>query len=544
MDATAKRPRISALAGAAIAIGLVLSTLATVDAAAQEPAPLPRSDALACPPGAVPESGFTDLVTVHEPAIECLAWYGITSGTTETTFSPGRTATRGQIATLLVRLLDDHAGVELPDPTDQGFDDVAGTTHADSINQLAELGLVFGFGDNTFRPNAPIQRGQFASLLFRVHAHLTGDELPPGEDRFPDVPGTTHEDTINALAGQGVLLGFADGTFRPTADITRGQLASVLIRHIDLLVEAGLVATPAGAPTSQFLTQLSWAAEVDTPAGEEPDDPRFGQGEEGAIGSAILTLFAEEDLVCYELATEAGPTIANPDNDFVGAHLHVGGFAENGPIVVGFDLPELVDDHIVKVSSGCTDDFEPGHEDLVDAVEADPRNYYVNIHTQDHPAGAVRGQLGATSNFLVELSWRNVVDDDGDVPVFEQGEPGATGEAFLQLFGTDPVEICFALRTDAEGDLTGAHLHEGAIDENGPVVIPFDPPLADGEGDFRWSAGCVPQAEFADGDVLSTLEAAGPVPDNYYVQIHSDGFPGGAVRGQLPDGGQEDLPAE
>ena len=64
-----------------------------------------------------------------------------------------------------------------------------------------------------------------------------------------------------------------------------------------------------------------------------------------------------------------------------GAHIHDGAFGTNGPIVI--DFPGL--------SGQVSGLFDP---DLLDNIVADPQDYYVNIHTCEFPAGAIRGQLG------------------------------------------------------------------------------------------------------------------------------------------------------
>jgi hypothetical protein len=107
-----------------------------------------------------------------------------------------------------------------------GFFDVAGTTHAEAIAWVAEQGITGGFGDGTFRPGADVTRGQMAAFLAR------GLELPAGSATFDDVAGTTHEQAIAAVAAAGITTGFPDGTFRPGDAVTRGQMATFLFRAL------------------------------------------------------------------------------------------------------------------------------------------------------------------------------------------------------------------------------------------------------------------------------------------------------------------------
>ena len=123
------------------------------------PAP---SLATACPEG-VPTGGFVDIGgTVHRTAIDCMRWWGITTGTADGRFEPNLAVTRAQLATFLHRVL-----VRTPVPTDDvpriGFADVpAGHAHREAIETLAGLGVIRGVAPGRFAPSAPVTRGQLA----------------------------------------------------------------------------------------------------------------------------------------------------------------------------------------------------------------------------------------------------------------------------------------------------------------------------------------------------------------------------------------------
>ncbi len=107
--------------------------------------------------------------------------------------------------------------------------DITDTTHEAAIVCSAWHGLFGGFDDGTFRPSAPISRAQLASTVARL-VEATGTQLPDGnEDAFSDVGGT-HAEAIASLAAVEVLNGYDDGTFRPGDDITRAEAASVVVR--------------------------------------------------------------------------------------------------------------------------------------------------------------------------------------------------------------------------------------------------------------------------------------------------------------------------
>lgn len=187
------------------------------------PAPGGPIDLAVCvPPPAspFPETGGS----VHEEAIACLALLGVVEGFRDGTFGPGLTMTRGQLATVLVRILAGR-GI-LPAHAPDAFDDDGASVHAGNIDLLAALGVIEGYGDRTVGPADPVTRGQAVSLLLRALT-LAHVDVPSGApDAFDD--GAIHARALNAAAWLGLVRGFGDGTVRPGEPMTRGQIASLL----------------------------------------------------------------------------------------------------------------------------------------------------------------------------------------------------------------------------------------------------------------------------------------------------------------------------
>lgn len=137
-----------------------------------------------CPNQRVPDSGFTDISgNTHEANIECVAWYGVTSGKTATTYAPRDPVTRGQMASFLVRMLRD-AGVDIPSNPPDAFDDDEGSPHEFNINVVADLEITGGSRDTNdvdndgdtdelvYLPKKVVRRDQMASFLMRTAAVL------------------------------------------------------------------------------------------------------------------------------------------------------------------------------------------------------------------------------------------------------------------------------------------------------------------------------------------------------------------------------------
>lgn len=172
-------------------------------------------------------ASFLDVAaeSTHGPAIGCLGGRGILTGFADQTFRPSLTITRAQAASVTFRAMND-VGAELvaQAPT---FDDVRGP-HAGAIGALADVGVLTGFADGSFRPGDPVTRGQLASMIARASQAL-GRPLPAGTASFADVPiGGTHADAIGALVGANVVRGHPDGSFRPAVHVTRAQTATML----------------------------------------------------------------------------------------------------------------------------------------------------------------------------------------------------------------------------------------------------------------------------------------------------------------------------
>ena len=205
----------------------------------------------ACPADTVPQGRFTDAGATHGDAVRCLAWYGVVRGTTPTTFEPGASVTRGQTATIAVNLLEQLTEIDLPTPIADAFRDIDGTAHQAAIETLAAFdpAIVAGLDGDTFDPGDAVTRGQFSSILVRVLDEVAMqreglEALPAGQPRFDDVIGSVHEPAISRLNEVGVIGGFPDGTFRPNASITRGQVATLLAAAMGGMADAGLLPQP------------------------------------------------------------------------------------------------------------------------------------------------------------------------------------------------------------------------------------------------------------------------------------------------------------
>lgn len=199
----------------------------------------------ACPDEQVPEDGFGDVAvgTAHEQAIDCIVWWKIARGVAPNRYEPSRSVTRAQMATLVAQSIL-RSGGDLPSDPGNHFVDDDGSVHAGSIDRLAAAGLVFGTSTSRYGPGESISRGQMASLLVRAHEYRTGEQLTARNDHFRDDDTSVHEDAINRAAEAGFTTGKPDGTYAPAEPVSRAQMASFLTRMLDLLVAEHGAALP------------------------------------------------------------------------------------------------------------------------------------------------------------------------------------------------------------------------------------------------------------------------------------------------------------
>ncbi len=114
-------------------------------------------------------------------------------------------------------------------PPGGSFQDDNGLDAEGYIEAIAAVGVTQGCDEDRFCPELDLNRGQMATFLVRAF------DIPASEvDRFDDDTGSVHEDSINALAAAGVTKGCTDTSFCPLDSVTRAQLATFLMRVLDL----------------------------------------------------------------------------------------------------------------------------------------------------------------------------------------------------------------------------------------------------------------------------------------------------------------------
>lgn len=168
----------------------------------------------------------------YADAVQYVYENGMMSGTSETTFSPDLTTTRGMIVTILYRLENE--------PTVTGttaFTDVAADQYyANAVAWAAQNGIVSGIDATTFAPNNAITREQMAAILYR-YAQFKGYDVSAKADLsvYTDAAQVSTYAT-NAMAwanGAQLITGTSQATLTPAGNATRAQVATILMRFCE-----------------------------------------------------------------------------------------------------------------------------------------------------------------------------------------------------------------------------------------------------------------------------------------------------------------------
>lgn len=133
----------------------------------------------------------------------------------------------------------------------QTFRDTTNHWSRNTLTTAVRLGMVHGYGDGTFRPNAPVTRAEFAAMIARAFGWNPNAESAV----FKDTGSHWAAGYIGALAEKGIVGGYADDTFKPNAAISRAEMVTIMARLMNLAVLA------TGEPVS--FTDVSsdyWAA--------------------------------------------------------------------------------------------------------------------------------------------------------------------------------------------------------------------------------------------------------------------------------------------
>ena len=204
----------------------------------------------ACPTGPITSAGFSDTTSTD---VDCIAYYGITKGTTATTYSPDDQVSRWQMALFLTRMAG-PAGITLGSGVDQGFTDISGKSDEiqTAINQIKQLGITVGKTATTYAPDDNVTREEMAMFISRLLKKATvgpggNTEYVLGSSGIKEIKSNDADHNFTDLTSSGLIearnsvvnlwnLGATDAqgfsTYEPLNAMTRKSMATFMAKAL------------------------------------------------------------------------------------------------------------------------------------------------------------------------------------------------------------------------------------------------------------------------------------------------------------------------
>ncbi|MGN8739492.1 S-layer homology domain-containing protein [Bilifractor sp. HCP3S3_D3] len=177
-------------------------------------------------------NGFVDVVDPSAYYFTPVYWakdHKVTAGTTSTTFSPSSTVSRGDMITWLYR----YAGSPAVSTTTKFKDVKDSDYYAKAVAWATSKGITFGTSDTTFSPKKAVTRAEMISFLYRYSQAVGKTDGESGKSDFNDVLSSKYYASAVAWGAEnGVVAGYADGTFRPDKTCTRAEGVSFIYRAV------------------------------------------------------------------------------------------------------------------------------------------------------------------------------------------------------------------------------------------------------------------------------------------------------------------------
>jgi hypothetical protein len=382
--------------------------------------------ALASCPGDTPEAAYGDRGEIpadHRRNVDCTTARGITEGFTDGTYRPADAVRRDQMASFIVRTVEDAEGapsVPAAEESDDGFADIDGNVHEDRIRQAFAAGIAEGRSRTEYAPAMNIRRDQIASFVLRAHAFATGQDvaaLESDEQAFDDVgPDNVHFRRVNGAAELGLVRGRSATAFEPAADTRRDQMATLMARLLAGLEDGEDGDVAAGGSTIYILPgtyreepyrgRPDCADEVEeNPEGGNGDDIGSIDGEEGGRGHPLsydqhVDCPHAQNLIAILGQDENQASDENPDVACKNAlcHLQLEGVgADREDVVIDGGFYEEGDG-----LGGTEEDYERGRFVKLNGIRADRADgiYMRNFTTQLFEFNAV--YVLETDGFMID----------------------------------------------------------------------------------------------------------------------------------------------
>lgn len=148
----------------------------------------------------------------------------IINGYSDNTFRPENLISREEAAQMLSNYIGGSGGsAEVP------YDSI-GRWSSPAIQNLISKRIISGYEDGSFRPQNQITRAEFSTMVYNMMS--SKGQLGPDNRSFDDTAGHWAQNSIGTLAGNGIINGYDDGSFRPDSNITRAEAATIISKSL------------------------------------------------------------------------------------------------------------------------------------------------------------------------------------------------------------------------------------------------------------------------------------------------------------------------
>ena len=188
--------------------------------------------------------------SVEKPSHETAIHKAYIFGYEDNSFRPEGNMTRAEAAAMIARL----QGLDLSNKARPNFIDVRSGWYNAVVNAVVNAGYMKGYPDGTFRPDGKITRAEFAQMIKAI------DKANTGMAPFADAKGHWAEAAINQAYANARINGYPDGTFRPNNHITRAEAVTVFNKLYERCVgEPGLADVKGRLVEFNDINRSHWA---------------------------------------------------------------------------------------------------------------------------------------------------------------------------------------------------------------------------------------------------------------------------------------------
>jgi 2',3'-cyclic-nucleotide 2'-phosphodiesterase (5'-nucleotidase family) len=442
---------------AASALVLPLTTAAPALAAQGEAAPpAPRPIEAFC--AAVPTTfaPFIDAGGTFLREINCLSAVRITrggpAGLPADQFGPTLPVRRDSMATFLVRLADRADALDVGNRVRAlpaaagGFTDVpANDVHAQSIRRLAAAGIVQGGPGgrpaSQYGPALEVTRAQMASLIVRTLEYVLETDLSADQDYFVDDAGLpVHEANINALASAAIGVGDGRDRFRPAAAVRRDQMAGMLTRTLAYLQAVGRIKPFDPVVPMQMLGINDFHGHLDPP----PASAAVQTSVAGRLSGVVNALRAEVPGTAFVSA-----------GDNIGASPFLSAVAQDAPTL------DVLNAMGLDVSAVGNHEFDRGYADLAGRVRDRAAFPYLGANVEGE-SPELQSSYVMTNAAGVRIGFIGVVTAETASLVAPAGIAGITFSDPVAAANREAARLTDGDESNLEADVVVLLAHEGA----------------------------------------------------------------------------------